>query len=88
MEAENTRELFPSSKFASEMQALYFKTRVSKSQPIYPILVLEYLQSRAWGANMPGTLAVRWEVGAYRAQSHFDGVVAESQSRSKASRMP
>lgn len=72
MEAENIGELFPSSKFAFEMQALYLTARVSKSQPIY-LALSEYLQSRAWGANTRGTLGVRWEAGPVALGSHFTG---------------
>lgn len=36
--AENIGELFPSSKFASEMYALYFKTQMSKGRSISPRL--------------------------------------------------
>lgn len=63
------QQTFSKSKFASEMWALYFTTRVSKRQPMYPTLS-EYLQSASWGAHIHRTLGVRWE-GDGRTWSRF-----------------
>lgn len=75
VEAENIAELFPSSNFASEMYALYFKTRVSKSQLTDPRLTEPTGLSAEQDAGGKHGQEFRGQVGSWacRTWSHFMG---------------
>lgn len=81
MEAENIAELFPSSNFASEMYALYFKTRVSKSQLTDPRLTepTGLSAEQDGGANTDRSLEVKWGAGPV-VHGHILWAVATSHS--------